>query len=86
MLHCVKLWNIEDTTLFEEIEQVRNASKEILGYSFDEEYCNTIMDLDDAQVQPTLNTIYSCSVSACNQNGSFTWVTVHKFTVPWAVK
>ena len=67
---CVKLWNIEDTTLFEEIEQVRNASKEILGYSFDEEYCNTIMDLNDAQVQSTLNTIYSCSVSACNQNGS----------------
>ena len=41
-----------------------------MGYSFDEEYCNTIMDLNDAQVQSTLNTIYSCSVSACNQNGS----------------
>ena len=29
---CVKLLNIEDTTLLEEIEVVRNASKEILGY------------------------------------------------------
>ena len=29
-----------------------------------------LIGLNDAQVQSTLNTIYSCSVSACNQNGS----------------
>ena len=33
---CVKLWNIEDTTIFEDIEQVRKASSEVLGYSFAE--------------------------------------------------
>ena len=29
---CVRLLNLEDTTIFEDIEAVRNASKEILGY------------------------------------------------------
>ena len=30
---CVRLLNLEDTTIFEDIEAVRNASREILGYS-----------------------------------------------------
>ena len=46
----VKIWNIEETTIFEDIERVRNASREILGYSFAEppEVINAVDQLNIA--------------------------------------
>ena len=34
-MKCVKLWNVEETTLFEDIQMVRDASERILGLHVD---------------------------------------------------
>ena len=54
---CVKLWNIEDTTVFEDIEQVRNASREVLGYSFAEP------PVDDNALYQVNHSTFACNNS-----------------------
>lgn len=54
---CVKLVNLEDTTLYEDIEMVRNASKKILGYCINWHPCH-----DNAVFRAT----YGCNSSSAD--------------------